>query len=327
MKHANMTDTISTLSALKKAIEDACENDDFSRALERLDMAALAKPNAVVARSNNLQKTLQRGLKYSARNNSVGVMRCLIELGADVNDLPGSYLVDIVSLTSPSRETLKVLLEHGWDINSRIPKISGTPILWYTVEDSDLVKFCLDNGAEVDPEDDTPEGSKKERKPILEVAASGGNIESFELLRAKGAPVSYNFGILPTAVMSAGYSLNQAGQGSDTHYARMLNMIRHLLDVVGCDVNSISYGMHYGSGSFCSTPLCWLACRTNDDGVRELVRLLLDRGGDVDLSGPTIDNVRVQSAREGAQQRPNRPFLDAVAEWEAEHRDRLLKAE
>ena len=30
--------------------------------------------------------------------------------------------------------------EHGWDINNRTPGLSGTPILWYVVRDTDLVK-------------------------------------------------------------------------------------------------------------------------------------------------------------------------------------------
>jgi hypothetical protein len=98
----------------------------------------------------------------------------------------------------------------------------------------------------------------------------------------------------------------------------MLETIRHLIDVVGCDVNSISYGTYYGSGSHCSTPLCWVACHTESDGVRDLVRLLLDRGGDLDLAGPHLYGSQVPSARQGAQQRPNLPFLKVVAEWEAE---------
>lgn len=141
---------------------------------------------------------------------------------------------------------------------------------------------------DVNPADDTSQGAKKRRKPILEVAAAEGDIEAFELLRARGAPLDLHHGVLPSAVMSASYCVSQAGKGPDTEFSRMLGMIRHLLDI-GCGANSISYGTHYGSGSVCSTPLCWLACHTNDNGVRDLVRLLLDRGGDLDLAGPRPD--------------------------------------
>jgi len=202
----------------------------------------------------------------------------------------------------------------------------GSPVLWFVVRDTDLVRWCLDHGADVDPPDDTPSGAKKHRKPILEVVAAQGNIEAFELLRVRGAPLDLHHGVLPSAVMSASYYVSQTDQGPDTHFSRMLNMVRHLLDI-GCDANSISYGTHYGSGSLCSTPLCWLACRTNNNGVREMVRLFLDRGGDPDLAGPRSDyqGVIIPSARESAQKRPNQPFLDAVAEWEAEHRSGVVE--
>ena len=95
----------------------------------------------------------------------------------------------------------------------------------------------------LDPTDDTPPGAKSHRKPIFEVAAAEGNIEAFELWRARGAHLDLHHGVLPSAVMSASYSVSQAGKGPDTYFSRMLGMIRHLLDV-GCDANSISYGTH-----------------------------------------------------------------------------------
>lgn len=49
-------------------------------------------------------------------------------------------LIDLATDGLPSQETLEVLLEHGWDINNRTPGLSGTPILWYVVRDTDLVK-------------------------------------------------------------------------------------------------------------------------------------------------------------------------------------------
>lgn len=88
--------------------------------------------------------------------------------------------------------------------------------------------------------------------------------------------------------MAANDYVPEADESPIASFSRMLDMIRHQIDVVGCDVNSSSYGTYYGSGSRCSTPLCWVACHTNTDGVRDLVRLLLDRGGDLDLAGPSL---------------------------------------
>lgn len=156
--------------------------------------------------------------------------------------------------------------------------------------------------------------------PILECAALNGNIESFEILRTAGASVSYNHGLLPSTVMSACLYATQPAR-----FERSMAMIRHLVDVVGCDANSISYGAYYGSGSLCSTPLCWIACHTRE-GTRELIKFLLDRGEDLDLAGPTFDGgVVVPSARTAAKERPNEYFLEVVAEWETKQEGKALK--
>jgi ankyrin repeat protein len=309
---------LTTPVALRKAIDFACKNDDISVLSGRIDAASLAK-------SSHMQSALDRRLKGAARKNSTKVMRCLMQQGADVNRVSAFSLTDLATDGIPSQDTLEVLLEHGWDINNRTPGLSGTPILWYVVRDTDLVKWCLDHGADVDPADDTPEGGKKHRKPILEVAAAEGNIDAFELLRASGAPLDLHHGVLPSTVTVASHYVPEAGESPSASFSRMLDMIRHLIDVVGCDVNSISYGTYYVSGSHCSTPLCWVACHTNSDGVRDLVRLLLDRGGDLDLAGPSLWGSQVPSAREGAQQRSNLPVLEAVAEWEAEKEQTVVK--
>jgi len=306
-----MSNKLTTPVALRKAIESACESDDISSLSGCIDASSLAK-------SPNMQRALERGLRFAARKNATKVMRYLIEQGANVNCVSAFSLIDIETNALPSQETLEVLVEHGWDINTRTPGLGGTPILWCVVEDADLVKWCLDHEADVDPADDTPEGAKKHRKPILEVAAAEGNIEGFELLRANGAPLDLHHGMLPSAVMKASFNVPAAGEAPSASFVRMLEMIRHLIDVVGCDVNSVSYGTYYGSGSHCSTPLCWVACHTNSDGVRDLVRLLLDRGGGLDLAGPILWGSQVPSAREAAQQRANSPFVKVVAEWEAE---------
>jgi hypothetical protein len=77
-----------------------------------------------------------------------------------------------------------------------------------------------------------------------------------------------------------------------------IRMLKHLLEVVGCDVNSRSYGPYYGSGSMCSIPLCWIACRPKGANVKELIWFLLDHGVDLDLAfewaNPDNDVVVVQ---------------------------------
>jgi hypothetical protein len=56
-----------------------------------------------------------------------------------------------------------------------------------------------------------------------------------------------------------------------------------------------------------------------------LVRFLLDRGGDVDLVGPTDDGLEIPSARMAAMRIYNLYFLDLVAEWKAEQQSRAFE--
>jgi hypothetical protein len=171
------------------------------------------------------------------------VMACLIEQGADVARITARTLVDTVNDALPSLEVLNLLAEHGWNFNNRDPGPRDGPLLCYVVRDTELVKWCLDHGAEVDIEDDTHPGVRRRRKPILECAAVSSSIEAFELLRTSGAPVSYNHGILPSAVMAVCLYLPLTDEDSGSqHYKRLMAMIRHLVDVFGCDVNSVSYG-------------------------------------------------------------------------------------
>lgn len=150
----------------------------------------------------------------------------------------------------------------------------------------------------------------------------------FELLRSKCAPLDRNFGVFPKAVMAANdCTSNTAGLGP--RLEQKIRMLKHLLDVVGCDVNSDSYGPHYGSGSMCSTPLCWIACHRRGSNVKELIWFLLDHGGDLDrsLEYTNSDNevVVVHSARQTANESPwtqryNPVFWEAVQEWEDRRR-------
>lgn len=304
-----MTDTPITMSALRAAIETACESDDVSNLPADIGMT----------NPQHTQKTLQACVRYSAKQNCPKVMEYLIEQGADVTQLPGETIVDSVYEVLPSREVLEILVEHGWDVNNRGPWLSGTPLLWFVVGDVDLVHWCLDHGADVDPPDDTPPTAVKIRKPILQCAALSDNIETFEILRARGAPLTYT--ILPSAVMLASSRAPDRGEEPSAHFQSSLNMIRHLVDVVGCDVNAASHGPNYGSGSMCSTPLCWIACHAagNIDAT-QLICLLLERGGDPYLTGPTIGSQKIPSAYEAAVKRNNALFIHVVETWKMQNK-------
>lgn len=270
-----------------------------------------------------LQQALREGLKRSARQAAMKCLSYVLEHGADVRLLSPQYLVSMDSISASIRKVLEILLAHGYDINSEGP--GGTVLEYIGFDDHELVKWCIDKGANANPSNHTPPGQRSQRKPVLERAAITGNIDTFELLRSKGAPLDRGFGAFPEAVMMAN-DLSSDTAGLSPRFKQQMDMITHLLDVVKCDVNSKFYGPYYASGSLCSTPLCWIACHPRGSNVKELIWLLLGHGGDLDLSFECTDShnkvTLFQSAHQSAKEIPrtkqsNQMFLKAVREWEA----------
>lgn len=79
-------------------------------------------------------------------------MKCLhyvLELAADIRHLSPHWLVSAEGTIVSMRQVLEILVAKGYDINS---ESSGTPVLWFVgVGDYDFLKWCLDQGANVDP--------------------------------------------------------------------------------------------------------------------------------------------------------------------------------
>ncbi|KAM0716317.1 hypothetical protein Q7P37_007762 [Cladosporium fusiforme] len=260
--------------------------------------------------------TLYKGLKRAIHNGAIKVLSYLLDHGADFSRVDGCTVTsqpDELSYKLPSLEVLECLLARGWDINA------GTPLLWCVTCDIFWINWCLDHGATVE---ERMESNGTYRGAVLEKPATGGNIATLELLRARGAPVSR--GVLPCAVRSASYHApKDDSELPSERYKKQLKMITHLIDVVGIDVNQMSWGVGAGmpSGSWCSTPLC-CAAYAHKNETPELVWLLLDRGGDPDLAFtyPNEDGTlyNIPSALEAHSD--NEPFKKAVEDWRRQHR-------
>ena len=139
-----------------------------------------------------------------------------------------------------------------------------------------------------------------------------------------------HYGIFPHAVMSA----NGWAAESKARFKQQMQMLRHLLNIIKCDVNEMAYGSHYASGSNCVNPLCWIACHPRPNGAtveaEELICFLLENGGDPDMTKvhkgyPDDGVILIRSARESARQRPNHFFLKVVEEWEAKHESKACR--
>ena len=298
---------------LGRILSAACQTDHVPFVTRCISTAQRADSQVTV------QEVLQEGLKRATNRAAIKCLHYVLELGANVHRLSPHWLVSTEGTSASMREVLEILVAHGYDINS---EGDGLPVLWHVgVGDYDFLKWCLDRGANVNPPDSALPGKRSLREALLERAAVVGDIDTFELLRSKGAPFDRNFGVFPKVVMAA----------NDCPSESKICMLTHLLEVVGCDVNSRSYGPYYRSGSMCSTPLCWIACHQRNVNVKELIWLLLNHGGDLDRSFEwTVshnDVEVVQSARQTAQQSPstrdfNPLFWEAVEEWENRRRIR-----
>lgn len=291
---------------ISSQVLDACKTDD---------VASIAR---LVARASDtdsrytMEDILASGLRYAPQCNATGILAYLIEHGADVRSLRGYQLISNFDNSPPSRKLLELLLSQGWDINSGEASISRAPLLWKIMEDHQLVEWCLDHGASVHLPASDSEDNRAMRRPILLIATRHGNLSTFELLRSRGAPLCPE--ILPEAVTMGVYAAPAVGETSDQHFKDRMDFIRHLIDVVGIDVNTNAVY----PGSSCATPLCRIACLPKND-PKELIWLLLDYGGDPNRGGVPEAPSFATSAFEGAKLFRNTRFIEAVEEWQSKH--------
>jgi hypothetical protein len=164
----------------------------------------------------------------------------------------------------------------------------------------ELFEWCLAHGASTD----LPTTQNDERRPILERAASMGDTTTFEPLRQKGALLSTR--MLPLAVRSANDLVPMTDQPPSETYEATLNIVGHLIDNLGVDVNNDSCW----ACNTCSTPLCCIDCYTKNDAT-QLIWLLFDKGGDPYVPGSSGDTLMILGALQAATMRQNTVFLSA----------------
>ena len=170
----------------------------------------------------------------------------LLDRGADVGTLSASDIIPTHDdSVKPSHEVLEILIAHGWDVNTQGPRHTSWPLLWQVVRYPEVVTWCLNHGASVDIPDDPPrvntDGTYSRtdlpRPPILGMAASSGTVETFELLRSRGAPLDPR--TLHLAVERAALHAPRGASDRSAPYTRRMVMVRHLVDVAELDVNAV----------------------------------------------------------------------------------------
>jgi hypothetical protein len=233
-------------------VTDACKMNNVP--LMTKLVSAATEPGSVVT----IQELLDVGLRRATKANATNVLSYVFKEGADVKVHIAALTLLWGDYSLPSRATLGILIAHGWNIDSCNHAFGSQPLLWIMLRYPELVEWCLSHGASVDLTVPQSNGLR----PILERAAAVGNIQTFERLRKQGASLSQR--ILPEAVRSANIHSPKTGESPSATYELHLNMVRHLIDQIGIDVNIDSYW----PGSLCSTPLSCIACHPKGDATQ-----------------------------------------------------------
>lgn len=209
------------------------------------------------------QELLAWSLRRAAWHGQPDVARYLIEQkGAALDDLS-----PMMVSRSRSIPLLQLLFDHGWDINktSSDGGFRGQTLLQLVCGSEALVHWCLDHGATVEDRHTDPYMDP----PLLERAAQFGTVDTFTLLRSRGAQLGPR--MLHRAAGAAA-SFN----GGDERLPVRMAMVKYLMDDLGIDVNTMDTDGqmpdHWG------TPLCYAA--RAECGGEDVVRFLLDRGAD-----------------------------------------------
>ncbi|KAF9734855.1 hypothetical protein PMIN06_000681 [Paraphaeosphaeria minitans] len=284
----------STLQNLEALAKTACERDDTS--LLEQAFSHCSDPPDLIRYSRRL----------AIQNNAEKVLKYLIEKqGLHVQHLPPT----VVSGAGRSTAILELLLAHGWDINWRHVSESGPdaePFMWHIVGDGDVVAWCLEHGATLFPirqerlHPNALTQSQLSCSQVLECAAARGSVATFELLRSKGAPLGWR--PLHLAVRAAGLALDRAAEVDER-----MAMVRHLIDVVGVEVNALDHPVGKRKADRQGTPIVYVAELNGLKNLRELTWLLLDRGAD---PAPGLEEAR------GTE---HVAFVGNVDAWKAQH--------
>jgi hypothetical protein len=296
-------------------VKTAIETDNTTL----LDQAISMTPD------EDLNQFYNRVCREAIKGNSTTILQSLIDRGRSVKHLESSAAA--ARDGRPSKATLEFLLAHGWDINWRG---DGPPFMWFMTSNADMIVWSLEHGASVFPSNQPWDRygvvqAPRHCDPILEWVANQGNLESFKILRAKGAPLGQR--VLHKAVEKAAFGHDgcdnpekdtEKQQSARLRQAKCLELVRYLLDDVRLDVNAHDQepGCTKGMSSAWGTPISYVPGIGRPDlDSREVTWLLLDRGAD-----PV-------PALEVAREMDHKSFLADVAAWKQLNPDGPKKAQ
>lgn len=240
------------------------------------------------------QELLSWSLDEAAWHGQPDIARYLIEQ----EGAPLDSLSPLMVSMSPSIPLLQLLFDRGWDINhtSTDGGYRGRTLLQLVCGNEALVHWCLDHGATVEDRHTDPYINP----PLLECAARSGTVDTFILLRSRGAQLG------PRTLHRAVGAAASFKSGDERLLVRMA-MVEYLVDDLGLDVNLMDTDgqmpNHWG------TPLCYAA--QSGHGGEDVVRFLLDRGADPFIK----DCWGILDAFGNAKRSRNAQISDLLSAW------------
>lgn len=129
-------------------------------------------------------------LHYAAQNGHVGVMRILLDSGADINRLTEEPSYTPLMICDFQRETVEFLIAHGAIVSteelSKIGRGKGTLERAFAAADGDVLQLLLDNGASLEEENESS------RRGLPYIAAARDNLAGLRFLLERGVGGRFN---------------------------------------------------------------------------------------------------------------------------------------
>lgn len=309
---------------LKIRMQEAAQADDAARVADLLAITSM--PHCIVT----AEALCLDALVDAVSHDSLKVLECLLAYGLDVNQvMPRDFSLPMA----------EILLEHSWDINCTKPLDHNRPrgpLLWQYVMDDEKVQWCLERGARVICPDSTTAQCPCRSvycwplPPLLTVAAQCSTVETFDRLRAVGAPLGES--TLHKAVEACYMDIKadpiaaevneertederQTAARERARFARRQAMVRYLVEDLALDVNAHYQPEKEMMYNRAGKPLAFIAQRPTG-AVRStprdytwVVHYLLDHGADAAYA----ESIAREAQGEDGISRHH--FLDVVAHW------------
>lgn len=217
---------------IDKSLREAIVADDTALCSDALAQLSTKDPC-------NQQELLNESMREAVQLTAPLVLSEVISRGGDIRKVDQRCVPHHTRSPRKIIQVLGLLVAHGWDINqcngSGARARTSTPAMWSFVTDVDIVKWCLDHGASVHARGEaepTPASDWLRCPTILEETAGYGTVQTFELLRQRGAPLGTR--PLQAAVETA----THPAQSQNCSHAERMAMVRHLVETLKLDVNA-----------------------------------------------------------------------------------------